>query len=1119
MALTAVERTNIVKVTVALFNAAPGASGLSDFTTFYEANGRDLNRLAINLSNNNIFKSLYPNYQDANTFATQLLSAYGLQGNTDAIAFVTSRFNTGVSKGQIAYEAALAVNNTTATTGDYATARALFNNKAMVAENYSVNLVGQAVDIGTLQGVLSNVTASAASVTAANNANLLIASQSLQLTTGQDNLTGTSGPDTFISNVVQNSLGQQVNTLGSGDSLQGGAGADTLSAKITAGAFIGGSASQPIQPIIRSVETIKLQAVSSGVTNLTGAVAFGQDTQVYVNAKDMSGVNKIGSNYSDADLIILGANTLDSTGVVRPVSALTVGMEYTGNADTRFGASDLSVYFDQDYLTATPTNTSSIEVRMVDNVELKVNNKPLTAFDAVSFSVNGQLVVTDITQINRGLTGTAAYNEVINAINARLAILNITGVSVTAQPDRTTIFSDDVSGFSQGTVAGTYTPILVTSNTSALTLGQARLAATTLNFNGLNTQVPASGSQAQLVTINVDLEKAGLAGDGGNLIIGSMNKNSSNDFNGVTTNTATKSGIEQFNISVNGDATKATSLASLQSTNNNLRVVNAKTDATLTGTSFAALKIGNARTGEEVNGVRSADSIGLKVSDAPTVKNATALKDVQTFDASGLKGDLTLFAGLTPQVVAKYMNLTDSPAAAGVDNVAFTYTGGTGNDYINLFLDKANLAAAGTTTREDFGLTINGGAGNDQIVVEIGDGIAVTASVPAGGANVLANWYQNSKINANLAINGGTGDDVIRNMGAGDYVINAGDGNDTVYSDNSGSRAVFVFNVADGDAATAGNQYELVNLLSQPAASVAAVNANLTVTFRGIASKVTTIADSLGKTTNVAISDLSVNQAIKEAINKDVVLNKLLIAQDGPGNTLVVRSLVDGLSATTDLAVTFGNTALSAAQAASATPVTLFTAAGAPLVVDGYVTSFAQTLIAGAYADITGANSTQPSDSTITGGAGNDVIVLSTDKDATGILFASNETVKYEAGAFGNDTVVNFVAGAAAGADKFDFAGLGGKAGNYGSFIVDKSIVAQAATVANDSAAKVAALFTDSATAITHVYVAYDAANIGTVYSVTDAAGTAAGNVVATLVGTINLGATGWATLADANFA
>ena len=147
------------------------------------------------------------------------------------------------------------------------------------------------------------------------------------------------------------------------------------------------------------------------------------------------------------------------------------------------------------------------------------------------------------------------------------------------------------------------------------------------------------------------------------------------------------------------------------------------------------------------------------------------------------------------------------------------------------------------------------------------------------------------------------------------------------------------------------------------------------------------------------------------------------------------------------------------------------------------------------------------------------MIVLSTDKDATGVLFASNETVKYEAGAFGNDTVVNFVAGAAAGADKFDFAGLGGKAGNYGSFIVDKSIVAQAATVANDSAAKVAALFTDSATAITHVYVAYDAANIGTVYSVTDAAGTAAGNVVATLVGTINLGATGWATLADANFA
>ena len=489
MAITAVERLNIIKLTVALYNAAPGASGLSDFSAFYEANGRNLNTLALNLSNNNIFKSLYPNFQTGSEFATQLLSTYGLQNNTAAIDFVTSRFNAGVSKGQIAYEAALAVNNTTATTGDFATARALFNNKALVAENYSVALSGQSVNIGTLQGVLSSVTADPASVAAANNTNLSAASQSLQLTTGQDNLSGTVAADTFISNVVQNSLGLQVNTLGSGDNLNGGAGTDTLDAKVTAGAFAAGTLSIPIQPETRSVEIIKLQAVSSGV-NFSGDTGPRQtltstDTQVYVNARNMVGVNKIGSNYSDADLIILNANTLDNAGIQRAVSDLTIGMEYTGNGDSRFGASDLSVYFDQDYLTAAPRSSSSLELRLVNNLELAQNNKALTAFQGVSFFVGGRLVTVDITPAITGLTGAAAYNALVATIQARLTELSITDVTVSTLPVRSAVFTDDLGGFLQGQKAGDYTPILLVSRGGALGRGEAKIDNTTLNFNGL----------------------------------------------------------------------------------------------------------------------------------------------------------------------------------------------------------------------------------------------------------------------------------------------------------------------------------------------------------------------------------------------------------------------------------------------------------------------------------------------------------------------------------------------------------------------------------------------------------------------------------------------------------
>ena len=102
-------------------------------------------------------------------------------------------------------------------------------------------------------------------------------------------------------------------------------------------------------------------------------------------------------------------------------------------------------------------------------------------------------------------------------------------------------------------------------------------------------------------------------------------------------------------------------------------------------------------------------------------------------------------------------------------------------------------------------------------------------------------------------------------------------------------------------------------------------------------------------------------------------------------------------------------------------------------------------------------------------------------------------------------------------ADQFDFVLLGGDITptftNFNSFVLDKSIVVAAGT---SNELSVAALFTDSLTAVTHVYVGYGADNIANVYSVKDAAGV--GGVSAQLVGTIDLADTPWATLTAANF-
>lgn len=837
------------------------------------------------------------------------------------------------------------------------------------------------------------------------------------LTTGQDTLVGTSANNTFFSNVVQNVNGQQVNTLGSGDVLNGGSGVDTLSAKVTAGAFVNGGQTMPIQPETASIENIKLQAVNSGI---------GETTEVYVNAKDMTGLTKIASNHSDANLTIQNLTTLGDNGLARPVSSLTVGMEYTGNADSRWDESDLHVYFDQDYLTTQTTFTSpSIDFKLMneDAYDATINTaggvKPLAGVvvQQMDIHLNGKTYsLAPYLAAAEPVTGTgneiSTYAEQLVAIQAAIVKLKADNPTDLALQSLAAVngvsFTSDISPTTGQLRSGTTVTLTVDGATdgqqnvltvSATDLQLVRAPQATLPNNNRYERAEQTPAVAgKILEINVDLEKVGLAGDGGDLVIGSMNKTTANVWNAVNTVTETVSGINQFNVTVRGANDKSSSLASLASTNNNLKVVNVVTDANQTG-SFADLTIGNTKT----DGALSA---------APSADNANALKDVQTFDASGLKGDLTLFAGLTSEVTAKYLNVKDVAANAAADNVAFAYTGGAGNDYINLALDASNLAQQGTVTREDLTLTVSGGAGDDEIATQVVD-------------QQNTNWYANQHINANLKVgagnavatgqlqlNGNDGNDTIRNFGSGDFAINGGAGDDTVYSDNTGDQAVWVFNSTNAN---------VDNLASEVAVAPIAniVNLNLTVSFKGFQKTVAVGGATAGSSAGVSITDLSINQAIKDAINNDAVLSKLLVAEDGPARTLIVRDLIDGGQSSGDVAVSLSSTALTAGQSLL-TNLHLLNAVEAAALGFGEVTAAGYDATATGRFDSSlaegGNDSDATSDSLIVGGAGNDVIVLSTGEN-------SNEGVGYAGFANGTDTIVNFVDG-----DIVDSAWNGGRA-------------------------------------------------------------------------------------------
>lgn len=777
------------------------------------------------------------------------------------------------------------------------------------------------------------------------------------LTVAQDNLMGSSGNDSFAAVVAQNALGSLSNTFSSGDIIDGGAGTDTLTAEIIGGANLV-NVSMAIRAQTKSLENVLLTALESQQAT---------DSAVFVDAAKMTGLTKVGSVGSNASLTIFNLTTLDDAGVKRNTSDVKVRMDHTSNSDASITdqEADLTVLFDQNYLMAGSTAKSSLELRIVNAYELAVASKPLTSFETLNFSIGGKAITVDISKA-------VDYADVASKMNAAINAAGITTATATVLTTRTAKFTDDITSptgtvYAGGSVAGQYSPILISTTDGAAISGQVtKLSNNTSNFNGLNTwSAPAASTTPDPITANIELLKVGRGGDGGDLIVGGMSVD------------ADGKGIEKFNVVVEGSAAQPSDLASLASTTHTTSKLKTVVVTAAAGAK-AKLTIGNGQTADPttINGATVAAT-----ADVTTAKNA-ALLDVRTFDASKFDNGVELHAAVTDASVAKYMNRKDAaPDAYSADNAAFAYTFGSGNDTVNVNISEANLAASGTTVREDFSMSINTGAGNDSVSTQIGD----------GADDGLSHWYLNHLGQENLSIATGDGNDTVRTWGAGAWTVTTGAGNDVVFSDNSGYVAVS----SSSPAATQGAAWviadpagqRLTNLLGAVVREdVGADGATVQVTFASKGN--TAAANAVGwESAAIAIpknaSNIStqydLNQAIKAAINGSADLNKILVAEDGPSSTLIIRALIDGEFAGDELEI---------------------------VVTDGpdlqtYVDDNFALAKTAAGVDIVGQDSTNANDNSIDLGDGDDILVLST---TTG----SVETVVFSGASIGRDVIVNF---------------------------------------------------------------------------------------------------------------
>lgn len=308
MAITVGQQTQILKIVVGLFNAAPGATYLTDLANFISAGGT-MQNLAQALAATTVFTGTLAGRVTQPAIVTQLMSNFGLTYNTGTLAaagvnasddtqtWLNAQVVANTNYGDIIYTATTLLNDTAwvAAHPRFQSIADTLTNKAAVAAYYSATLAISSTSLTALQAVVSAVTATTFSVTAgvtATSATTLAAAviagggstgATFSLTTGVDHIIGSTNNDTISSLHAATALAA-TDTLSVTDIIDGGAGADTLTivssatnTDVTDGALISNVEIVNIRNVAATT-VVSSYAAGAGVTTVNSYLSTGDVT-------------------------------------------------------------------------------------------------------------------------------------------------------------------------------------------------------------------------------------------------------------------------------------------------------------------------------------------------------------------------------------------------------------------------------------------------------------------------------------------------------------------------------------------------------------------------------------------------------------------------------------------------------------------------------------------------------------------------------------------------------------------------------------------------------------------------------------------------------------------------
>jgi hypothetical protein len=249
------------------FGAAPGVTYMNQIAQAYAA-GMTTKQIVNIYTTKDQFTSVYPDFYTNAQFANALIenvvgSSASDAAKTQAKADVEASLAAGWSRGDVIYQIFTNLANKPLTDPDWGNTAKLLANQVAVAQYYTEVKLGDTTDLAVLKSVIARVTPTTdVSTPDALDAVLAgaVAGQTFTLTTGLDNITGSSGNDT---------INGTHSTLTLGDVIDGGAGsADTLYIGDTGS---GGGVNFSLATI-KNVEKLLYQAANntSNTLNLAG---------------------------------------------------------------------------------------------------------------------------------------------------------------------------------------------------------------------------------------------------------------------------------------------------------------------------------------------------------------------------------------------------------------------------------------------------------------------------------------------------------------------------------------------------------------------------------------------------------------------------------------------------------------------------------------------------------------------------------------------------------------------------------------------------------------------------------------------------------------------------------